>query len=89
MKCEAVLLAAGLGTRMKSRLPKVLHPLAGVPMVDWSIEACSQATKMKPYLVVGPESDEVQRQADDLDLIFLVNLGSPFNLVVGKCWEKR
>ncbi len=64
MKCEAVLLAAGLGTRMKSRLPKVLHPLAGVPMVDWSIEACSQATKKKPYLVVGPESEELQRQAD-------------------------
>lgn len=63
MKCEAVLLAAGLGTRMKSRLPKVLHPLAGVPMVDWSIEACSQATKKKPYLVVGPESEELQRQA--------------------------
>ncbi len=64
MKCEAVLLAAGLGTRMKSRLPKVLHPLAGVPMVDWSIEACSQATKKKPYLVVGPASEELQRQAD-------------------------
>lgn len=63
MKCEAVLLAAGLGTRMKSRLPKVIHPLAGVPMVDWSIEACSQATKKKPYLVVGPESEELQRQA--------------------------
>ncbi|MCK5633538.1 MAG: bifunctional UDP-N-acetylglucosamine diphosphorylase/glucosamine-1-phosphate N-acetyltransferase GlmU [Anaerolineales bacterium] len=65
MKCEAVLLAAGLGTRMKSRLPKVLHPLAGVPMVDWSIEACNQATRKKPYLVVGPESEEVQRQADE------------------------
>jgi bifunctional UDP-N-acetylglucosamine pyrophosphorylase/glucosamine-1-phosphate N-acetyltransferase len=64
MKCEAVLLAAGLGTRMKSRLPKVLHPLVGVPMVDWSIEACSQATKKKPYLVVGPGSEALQRQAD-------------------------
>ena len=65
MKCEAVLLAAGLGTRMKSRLPKVLHPLAGVPLVDWSIEACSQATKKKPYLVVGPASEELRRQADE------------------------
>ena len=64
MKCEAVLLAAGLGTQMKSRIPKVLHPLAGVPMVDWSIKACSKATKRKPYLVVGPASEEVQRQAD-------------------------
>ena len=33
----AVILAAGQGTRMKSDLPKVLHPVAGVPMVLWSV----------------------------------------------------
>jgi bifunctional UDP-N-acetylglucosamine pyrophosphorylase/glucosamine-1-phosphate N-acetyltransferase len=35
----AVILAAGLGTRMRSRLPKVLHPLCGRPMVDFVIDA--------------------------------------------------
>ena len=64
MKCEAVLLAAGQGTRMKSRLPKVLHTIAGLPMVDWSIEACHQATGKKPFLVVGPASEELQRKLE-------------------------
>ena len=39
MKIEAVILAAGKGTRMKSDLPKVMHNVAGKPMVAWIIEA--------------------------------------------------
>ncbi len=39
MALGVVILAAGQGTRMKSALPKVLHPLAGRPMVFYSIEA--------------------------------------------------
>ena len=35
----AVVLAAGLGTRMRSPLAKVLHPLLGRPMVAWAVEA--------------------------------------------------
>ncbi len=37
-KTAAIVLAAGLGTRMRSRLPKVLHPLAGRPMVGHLME---------------------------------------------------
>ena len=33
-----VILAAGMGTRMKSDLPKVMHPLAGKPMINWLID---------------------------------------------------
>ena len=36
---EAIVLAAGQGTRMRSRLPKVLHPLAGRPMLDHVLDA--------------------------------------------------
>ncbi|MDR0360736.1 MAG: NTP transferase domain-containing protein, partial [bacterium] len=36
----AVILAAGHGTRMKSRVPKVLHPLGGRPMLDHVVGAC-------------------------------------------------
>ena len=35
----ALIMAAGHGTRMRSSLPKVLHPVCGVPMVNWVIEA--------------------------------------------------
>jgi bifunctional UDP-N-acetylglucosamine pyrophosphorylase/glucosamine-1-phosphate N-acetyltransferase len=40
---------------MKSSLPKVLHPLLGRPMLQWSITACRGATGRDPYVVVGPE----------------------------------
>ena len=39
MSTVAVILAAGLGTRMKSRLPKVLHPILGDPSLLWVLRA--------------------------------------------------
>src|SRR3954464_7597769 len=39
----ALIMAAGQGTRMKSELPKVLHPLSGVPMIYWVIAAAREA----------------------------------------------
>ena len=50
----AVVLAAGLGTRMKSRLPKVLHPLCGRPMLAWVVEAATAATGGQPIVVYSP-----------------------------------
>ncbi|MBP5435442.1 NTP transferase domain-containing protein [bacterium] len=41
MKSEAIILAAGKGTRMKSDLPKVMHEIMGRPLVGWIIEALS------------------------------------------------
>jgi len=61
MKCESLVLAAGLGTRMKSDLPKTLHMLGGRPLVAWSVDACSQATGRPPVVVVGPEIDLYQQ----------------------------
>ena len=52
MKITAVLLAAGQGTRMKSSLPKVLHPIAGRPMIWHALEAIKQSTTEKPVVVV-------------------------------------
>jgi bifunctional UDP-N-acetylglucosamine pyrophosphorylase/glucosamine-1-phosphate N-acetyltransferase len=48
-----IILAAGQGTRMKSTLPKVLHRVAGVPMVHWSVEAALAAGSDHVVLVVG------------------------------------
>ena len=42
MSLEVIILAAGQGTRMRSKLPKVLHPLAGKPMLQHAIDAAAQ-----------------------------------------------
>ena len=59
MKVTAVLLAAGQGTRMKSDLPKVLHPLAGKPMLWHTLQALNQVTTEKPVVVVGYGAEQV------------------------------
>ena len=61
MNITAVLLAAGQGTRMKSDLPKVLHPLCGKPMVWHVLEALKSATTEKPVVVVGHGAEAVQK----------------------------
>lgn len=61
MKVTAVLLAAGQGTRMKSELPKVLHPLCGKPMLWHVLEALKSATTEKPVVVVGHGAEAVQK----------------------------
>lgn len=65
MKITAVLLAAGQGTRMKSSLPKVLHPVAGKPMIWHALQAIAQATTEKPVVVVGHGADEVTKYLGD------------------------
>lgn len=60
MKCESVVLAAGLGTRMRSEIPKVLHRLGGQPMLWWAVEACREATGRPPCVVVGPDSQAIR-----------------------------
>jgi bifunctional UDP-N-acetylglucosamine pyrophosphorylase/glucosamine-1-phosphate N-acetyltransferase len=56
-----VIMAAGEGTRMRSRLPKLLHPLCGRPMIGWSVAAASEAGAGKVVVVEGPgrELEEV------------------------------
>jgi bifunctional UDP-N-acetylglucosamine pyrophosphorylase/glucosamine-1-phosphate N-acetyltransferase len=58
----AVILAAGLGTRMKSALPKVLHPVLGRPMVGWVVEALRGAGVERIILVVH-HGEELVRAA--------------------------
>ncbi len=65
MKATAVLLAAGQGTRMKSNLPKVLHTIAGKPMIWHALQAISQSTTEKPIVVVGHGVDEVTKYLGD------------------------
>ena len=61
MKTTAVILAAGQGTRMRSKLPKILHPLAGKPMVSYTLEATTRVTGEKPVLVIGHGAEQTQQ----------------------------
>ncbi len=65
MKVTAVLLAAGQGTRMKSSLPKVLHPLCGKPMLWHVLEALKSAATERPVVVVGHGAEEVTKYLGD------------------------
>lgn len=65
MKTTAVILAAGQGTRMVSDLPKVLHPLAGQPMVHYALEIVSQSGMETPVLVTGHGAEKVQQVVGD------------------------
>jgi bifunctional UDP-N-acetylglucosamine pyrophosphorylase / glucosamine-1-phosphate N-acetyltransferase len=56
----AVVLAAGQGTRMRSRIPKVLHPLAGRPMLEHVLDALATAGVERPVVVVGHGAEAVE-----------------------------
>ncbi len=67
-RTTAVILAAGLGTRMKSRLPKVLHSVCGRPMLAYVIDAARTATGERPLVVYSPATREVcERFAGDAE----------------------
>ena len=59
----AIVLAAGKGTRMKSALPKVLHKIAGAPMIAHVLSAAQAAGIGKTSLVVGPGMEDVAKVA--------------------------
>ena len=65
MRVTAILLAAGQGTRMRSALPKVLHPVAGKPMIWHALEAIKQSTNEKPVVVVGHGAEAVTNYLGD------------------------
>jgi bifunctional UDP-N-acetylglucosamine pyrophosphorylase/glucosamine-1-phosphate N-acetyltransferase len=60
MKITAVILAAGQGTRMKSDLPKVLHPVCGVPMIAHSLAALKTASNETPVVIIGHGAEAVR-----------------------------
>jgi bifunctional UDP-N-acetylglucosamine pyrophosphorylase/glucosamine-1-phosphate N-acetyltransferase len=61
----AVILAAGEGTRLRSDVAKVLHPVGGIPMVLWSVKSAQRLGADPIVLVVGHGGDEVRRAVGD------------------------
>ncbi len=62
---KSIILAAGQGTRMVSKKPKVLHPVAGVPMVFHALNGVKDLVDGKPLLVVGWGAEQVQDEVGD------------------------
>src|SRR5262249_47428512 len=58
---DVMILAAGLGTRMKSRRAKVLHELAGRPLISYGTRAALQAQPETLLVIVGHQAEEVER----------------------------
>jgi UDP-N-acetylglucosamine diphosphorylase/glucosamine-1-phosphate N-acetyltransferase len=56
-----VILAAGKGTRMKSDLPKVLHPLAGRPLLAYTLDLAAEVGAGRTIVVVGHQAERVRR----------------------------
>ncbi|WP_181708684.1 bifunctional UDP-N-acetylglucosamine diphosphorylase/glucosamine-1-phosphate N-acetyltransferase GlmU [Chthonobacter rhizosphaerae] len=70
--CLAVVLAAGEGTRMRSALPKVMHPVAGLPMLDHVLSTARAAGADRLSVVIGAGADLVRahlaRTAPDAEI---------------------
>lgn len=64
--CLTIILAAGKGTRMKSSLPKVLHPIAGLPMVAHVVNCAKQAGSDKIAIVTGHGGNDVENQLQNI-----------------------
>ncbi|SET22802.1 UDP-N-acetylglucosamine pyrophosphorylase /glucosamine-1-phosphate N-acetyltransferase [Natronincola peptidivorans] len=64
MKLQTVILAAGAGTRMKSKLPKVLHRVCGEPMLHHVINVARQSDIQECIVVIGHGADQVKESLD-------------------------
>jgi len=58
---DAIIMAAGKGTRMDSDLPKVLLEVNGKPMLQWVVDACLEAGCERVIIVVGYMADQVKK----------------------------
>ena len=72
MSLDIVILAAGQGTRMRSALPKVLHPVAGKSMLGHVIHTARQLSPQGIHVVIGHGAERVREQLADDDLSFVL-----------------
>lgn len=70
----AIILAAGKGTRMKSALPKVLHEVAGRPMLHYPLAICKLLKVERTIVVIGYGKDRVEAAFVDLGLSFVTQV---------------
>lgn len=71
-ECAVVILAAGQGTRMKSCLAKVLHPLVGVPMLSYVMDLVQSLRFEKMFVIVGHQAEAVSKLVLEKHLVPLL-----------------
>src|SRR5690606_30247075 len=69
---DIVILAAGKGTRMRSDLPKVLHPIGGKAMVQHVVDSARSVGGEQLLLVVGHGAEKVEQQMAAADVSFVL-----------------
>ena len=72
MNLSVVILAAGLGKRMKSDKPKVLHEVLGRPMLQHVIDAVKPLKPSRIAIVIGNGADAVKKQINEKDISFVI-----------------
>ena len=61
----AIILAAGKGKRMKSDMPKVLHTIAGKPLIDWVLDTVTEAGVSEIVIVIGHQRKRVVQHLEN------------------------
>ena len=69
---ETLILAAGKGTRMKSKLPKVLHKIGGKPMLRHVIDAAKRAGSVREVVVIGAGAEMVEHEITGVEFVMQV-----------------
>jgi len=71
MNLAVVILAAGMGKRMKSDIPKVLHPVLGRPMLSYVLDAVSNLSPKRVVVVVGHGAEDVKKLSSSKKITYV------------------
>ena len=69
MSLRTLILAAGKGTRMKSELPKVLHKVCGVPMIEKIVDTCNRIGSLENILILGHKKEEILKVLPNVEYV--------------------
>ncbi|MDD3803266.1 MAG: sugar phosphate nucleotidyltransferase [bacterium] len=72
MTLNVLILAAGLGTRMKSNKPKVMHKILGKPILEYIIDASSKISPSRTILLISPKQEDMRIHFEKQGLWFAV-----------------
>lgn len=72
MTLEVIILAAGQGTRMRSELPKVLHPVASKPLLSHVLETARELGPVQLHVVIGHGAERVKEELDAPDITWVM-----------------